>query len=74
MAYAEVVVSSSQPTSQSLLISVLDLMPSRAGEPASSAGSVRWWRVMGNPEVTVVNRRLHQLPALLVKWRFFANN
>jgi luciferase family oxidoreductase group 1 len=37
MANAEVVVSSSQATSQSLPISVLDLMPSRAGEPASSA-------------------------------------
>jgi luciferase family oxidoreductase group 1 len=37
MAYAEVVVSSSQATSQSLPISVLDLIPSRAGEPASSA-------------------------------------
>jgi luciferase family oxidoreductase group 1 len=37
MAYAEVVVSSSQATSESLPISVLDLMPSRAGEPASSA-------------------------------------
>jgi hypothetical protein len=30
-------VSSSQVTSQSLPISVLDLIPSRAGEPASSA-------------------------------------
>src|ERR1700719_2377551 len=37
MAYAEVVVSSSQATSQPLPISVLDLIPSRAGEPASSA-------------------------------------
>jgi alkanesulfonate monooxygenase SsuD/methylene tetrahydromethanopterin reductase-like flavin-dependent oxidoreductase (luciferase family) len=37
MAYAEVVVSSSQATSESLPISVFDLMPSRAGEPASSA-------------------------------------
>lgn len=37
MAYAEVVVSSSQATSQSLPISVLDLIPSWAGEPASSA-------------------------------------
>src|SRR6266481_3489625 len=37
MAYAEVVVSSSQATSQSLPISVLDLIPTRAGEPASSA-------------------------------------
>ena len=37
MAYAEVVVSSSQATCKSLPISVLDLMPSRAGEPASSA-------------------------------------
>ena len=37
MAYAEVVVSSSQATSQSLPISVLDLIFSRAGEPASSA-------------------------------------
>src|SRR4029077_851011 len=37
MTYAEVVVSSSQATSQSLPISVLDLIPSRAGEPASSA-------------------------------------
>jgi luciferase family oxidoreductase group 1 len=36
MANAEVVVSSSQ-TSQSLPLSVLDLIPSRAGEPASSA-------------------------------------
>ena len=39
MAYAEVVVSS-QATSESLPISVLDLMPSRAGEPASSAAQV----------------------------------
>jgi luciferase family oxidoreductase group 1 len=37
MAYAEMDVSSSQVTSQSLPISVLDLIPSRAGEPASSA-------------------------------------
>jgi luciferase family oxidoreductase group 1 len=37
MAYAEVVVSSRQATSQSLPISVLDLIPTRAGEPASSA-------------------------------------
>src|SRR5580692_9248159 len=37
MAYAEVVMSSSHSTSQALPISVLDLMPSRAGEPASSA-------------------------------------
>jgi luciferase family oxidoreductase group 1 len=37
MANAEVVVSSSQAISQSLPISVLDLIPSRAGEPASSA-------------------------------------
>src|SRR5712671_3113739 len=37
MANAEVVVSSSQATSQSLPISVLDLIPTRAGEPASSA-------------------------------------
>jgi luciferase family oxidoreductase group 1 len=37
MANAEVVVSSSQAISQSLPISVLDLMPSRASEPASSA-------------------------------------
>src|SRR4029077_18137827 len=37
MAKAEVVVSSSQAIRQSLPISVLDLMPSRAGEPASSA-------------------------------------
>src|SRR5258708_13012113 len=37
MANAEVVVCRSQATSQSLPISVLDLMPSRAGEPASSA-------------------------------------
>jgi luciferase family oxidoreductase group 1 len=37
MACAEVVVSSSQATSQSLPISVLDLIFSRAGEPASSA-------------------------------------
>jgi len=37
MANAEVVVSSSQATSQSLPISVLDLIPSRAGKPASSA-------------------------------------
>src|SRR5689334_5473746 len=37
MAYAEVVVSSSQATNQSLPISVLDLIPARAGEPASSA-------------------------------------
>jgi hypothetical protein len=32
-----VIVSSSQATSQSLPISVLDLIPTRAGEPASSA-------------------------------------
>jgi hypothetical protein len=37
MANAEVVVSSSQATSQSLPISVLDLIPTRAGEPVSSA-------------------------------------
>src|SRR6201997_3856564 len=37
MVYAEVVVSSNQATSQSLLISVLDLIPTRAVEPASSA-------------------------------------
>ena len=37
MAKAEVVVSSSQAIRQFLPISVLDLMPSRAGEPASSA-------------------------------------
>jgi luciferase family oxidoreductase group 1 len=37
MANAEVAVSSSQAISQSLPISVLDLIPSRAGEPASSA-------------------------------------
>ena len=37
MAKAGVVVSSSQATCKSLPISVLDLMPSRAGEPASSA-------------------------------------
>jgi len=37
MAYAEVVMSSSQATSQAFPISVLDLMPLRAGEPASSA-------------------------------------
>src|SRR5580700_7451073 len=36
MAYAEVVVSSSQATSESLPISVLDLTRSRAGKPASS--------------------------------------
>jgi hypothetical protein len=35
--HAEVIMSSSQATSQSLPISVLDLIPSRAGEPASSA-------------------------------------
>jgi len=35
--HAEVITSSSQATSQSLPISVLDLIPSRAGEPASSA-------------------------------------
>ena len=37
MASAEVVVSGSQATNQFLPISVLDLIPSRAGEPASSA-------------------------------------
>ena len=37
MACAEVVVSSSKATSQSLPISVLDLIPTRAGEPATSA-------------------------------------
>src|ERR1700730_17995446 len=37
MAYAEVVVSSRQATSQSLPMSILDLIPTRAGEPAGSA-------------------------------------
>lgn len=37
MVYAEVVVSSSQATSQFLLISVLDLIPSRVDEAASRA-------------------------------------
>ena len=37
MAYAEVVVSSSQATSQSLPISVLDLVATRTGEPTGSA-------------------------------------
>src|ERR1700757_986535 len=37
MAYTEVVMFNSQATSQSLPISVLDLLPSRASEPASSA-------------------------------------